>query len=200
MTKILFKCEICKKEFKTYRGLGIHVTRWEEIKLNDYYKKYPIEKNILKQYLISEFHKRYKVVESGCWEWSGYKCQGYGAYGTKPAHRLSYELFISEIPKELLVCHRCDNTICVNPNHLYCGTSQDNMNDMKNRKRSLIGDKNPSKRPDIRKKLRKIYICMNSFGDVFETDNLKEFCTLNKLNYRTMLEAHGGKGWKCQKK
>jgi hypothetical protein len=76
--------------------------------------------------------------KDACWKWKNSKGpEGYGLITcitpegkvTTRAHRVSYELHIGQIPKGLLVLHRCDNPECSNPNHLFLGTNADNAKD-----------------------------------------------------------------------
>jgi hypothetical protein len=87
-----------------------------------------------------------KNGENGCWNWTGALYQnGYGVftyrYRAVKVHRYSYRLYRGQIPEGLEVCHTCDNKKCVNPEHLFLGTQQDNMTDMVNKGRSLTGEK-----------------------------------------------------------
>lgn len=81
--------------------------------------------------------EKYWIPEpnSGCWLWlGGVMGRGYGRFNWKPAnnytHRASWMLYRGDIPKKMDVCHSCDVPWCVNPDHLFVGTRQDNIRDM----------------------------------------------------------------------
>lgn len=83
---------------------------------------------------------------SGCWEWQGVRyARGYGRILIEGqdwrAHRLSFAAFIGDIPTGMLVCHKCDNPPCVNPEHLWLGTPRDNVQDMFLKGRQRIDDR-----------------------------------------------------------
>jgi hypothetical protein len=81
---------------------------------------------------------------SGCWLWtSSVDSTGYGTFWkdrtAQKAHRLSYQIHRGEIPAGMQVCHKCDNPLCVNPDHLFVGTLQDNMKDRNAKGRQARG-------------------------------------------------------------
>lgn len=82
---------------------------------------------------------------SGCWLWLGAERGSNGYGGIKvdgkymQAHRYSYQRFVGEIPRGMLVCHHCDNPGCVNPYHLFLGTNKDNSDDKLKKNRQAKG-------------------------------------------------------------
>ncbi len=86
-----------------------------------------------------------------CWSWNGtHNSDGYGQawvlsrHTAIGAHRVAYVIAHGGIPKGLHVLHDCDNPGCVNPNHLFLGTHQDNMIDKekKGRGNRILRDAN----------------------------------------------------------
>jgi hypothetical protein len=88
------------------------------------------------------------IPETGCWEWiAGKDRAGYGriwAKKNRTAHTVSYETYVGVIPEGMHVLHNCDNPACINPDHLWLGTHDDNMADKAKKKRY------PKKGPDGR--------------------------------------------------
>jgi hypothetical protein len=96
---------------------------------------------IIKKFSMNRFLNKIIIVESGCWEWqAGMRgTTGYGAFKHEgkviDAHRFSYELHKGKIPAGMLVCHKCDNRKCVNPDHLIFGIAQGQYQDAVNKGR-----------------------------------------------------------------
>lgn len=99
---------------------------------------------------MEEFKRRFKarirVLKNGCHEWQGYVARnGYGQVGFRRkiiyAHRAAWMIAHGD-PGKAYVLHRCDNRRCVNPDHLFLGSFQDNMDDMVQKKRHAFGERN----------------------------------------------------------
>ena len=89
-----------------------------------------------KSVLRERISKRTVVTETGCWEWIGAKDRyGYGRMGFQVegelryfrVHRISHEVFRSEIPQGLVIDHLCRNRACANPAHMEAISAKENI-------------------------------------------------------------------------
>ena len=105
----------------------------------------------MKQAIDRVLNRVVRIPFSGCWIFTGATNEfGYGIVGTggrgspnDRAHRITYRHFCGDIPAGMFVCHECDVPSCCNPNHLFLGTNQDNVNDMVRKKRNSPPPRNP---------------------------------------------------------
>jgi hypothetical protein len=94
------------------------------------------------------FDKNYSPEPtSGCWLWLGLSINEYGViyvnnvYKNVYAHRMAAHLYLNfDLNSDLQVLHKCDNPICVNPNHLFIGTNLDNHQDKAEKGRARNGN------------------------------------------------------------
>jgi len=81
--------------------------------------------------------KSIMTYKTDCWIWQGGQSgNGYGQIywpssdrKCESAHRVSWIAFNGPITDGLWVLHKCNNKLCVRPDHLYLGTPQDNVDD-----------------------------------------------------------------------
>lgn len=83
---------------------------------------------------------------TGCREWTGsirqvkWHGQWRNAEGSiELTHRAAWRIFVGPIPEGMFVLHKCDNPLCVNPNHLFLGSQSDNLRDMWSKDRAKPG-------------------------------------------------------------
>lgn len=100
-----------------------------------------------------------------CWIWRGSlnKQTGYGRIQINGkrmgAHRFAYSIFKGDLVDGLFVCHTCDNPTCVNPDHLFLGSSLANIADCIIKGRNTKGEKHGSHKlteNDVRE-MRRLY-------------------------------------------
>jgi len=143
--------------------------------------------------------KVHKLGNNDCWVWTASQDKDmYGKFrlvknGKKidiRAHVYSWQLYVGRpIPISMIICHKCDKPYCVNPNHLFIGTTQDNANDMVKKGRSLKGERNAAS------KLTTVKV--KKARDLFATGNYtkKQIAKLLSIAPSTTSNMLSGKSW-----
>lgn len=175
-------CETCGKQFEWARGSNAINPRfccrkcWHKtnaprmVNFNEQrfqYKKATENEKIERKKIL--FNKKV-IIKDGCWDWKGnFAKNGYailhvyhnGKICTKSAHRVSFEIHKGSIPNGMNICHRCDNKRCTNPDHLWLGTTQNNIDDKVRKGRQNVGE--------------------NRYNSKFKDDDIREIRKMLKL-------------------
>jgi hypothetical protein len=91
--------------------------------------------DLVRGQVVASFKRRvWSRPSDGCWIWTGARNEDdYGQFNgpwlRELAHRLSYEMSVGLLGKDGVACHRCDTPPCVNPEHLFRGSSSLNSYD-----------------------------------------------------------------------
>jgi len=132
---------------------------------------------------------------SGCWLWTAAHWKnGYGRFAKTTdqsvlAHRMAYQLFCAEIPEGQCVCHKCDNPSCVNPDHLFIGSHQENANDKVLKNRQAKGSK-----------IRILALTKNEAAEIIKSkDSVRKLADKYAVSYGVVWGIKNGKSYKWAK-
>jgi len=140
------------------------------------------------------------LKKDGHWLWTGAQTLGYGKTKYKSreigSHRLSWILFRGEL-EDLWVLHKCGRKDCVNPEHLYLGTSDDNIRDAVERGETRRGQNHQNSKlldSDIPKieKLFEYGVVMRIIADSFGVSKgtIRDIKEGKSWKYHTKRKAH----------
>lgn len=133
-----------------------HYLRWRRTGSTERTRPIYDDGRSIREHLIEKFLNGIRKLESGCWACD--TAEGGGKYprvkidrgnfgsDRMSVHRLSYEHFNGPIPDGMLVCHKCDNPLCCNPDHLFLGDHKDNAVDASQKDRTNFGEKGTNTR------------------------------------------------------
>lgn len=138
-------CEVCNVIFEWYRGQGRNAPRFcshecrlkvgtgfrpgGQIRISELTDEEKLER-------LKKSFEKHVIRQEGCWSWKGPIAKfGYAVMSCRKeigpcrGHKASWIIHKGPIPEGMHVCHKCDNPICTNPDHLWIGTYKQNNDD-----------------------------------------------------------------------
>lgn len=150
--------------------------------------------------LIERFECKFDKLTNGCWQWNACKNNnGYGEFSmmgsTMFAHRAAWTLYKGDIPKtdnyhSICVLHKCDNRLCVNPEHLFLGTNHDNVKDMFKKGR------NPDRKGKNNGKSKLTEENVMQIRKLKKSKTYKEIANIFNVSESAIGHAATGRNWK----
>lgn len=145
---------------------------------------------------LKQYFERNVIRTDGCWDWKTksrserYVRMDYAKDQPKISiHVYSWKVNFGEIPEGMFVCHKCDNTRCSNPAHLFLGTAKDNNRDCVNKDRHPKGERHGMAKLD-EDKVKKIRRLLSM--KVMVSEIAKQF----NVSCYTIYRIRNGKSWK----
>ncbi len=137
------------------------------------------------------FNKVDKPADDGCWLWTGLKTkEGYGRFAGGRAHRYSFLISFGPIPDGQIVLHSCDNSSCVNPNHLSLGTHKSNALEKMAKGRGFHARGEASGTAKLTE--MQVRLILSHKGQITQGELAKMF----NLSRVQVCRIHNGKSWK----
>jgi len=145
----------------------------------------------------------WKYVQKGpdCWIWTSKSRANFG-YGVinlggrngkiERAHRVSWMLHNGAIPDGIFVLHRCDVPLCVNPDHLFLGTRDDNNKDMSKKGRARGPSFNRAEHPMTKlsdsdvSKIRELHTKLKSNRLLFHHSPIRQIANEYGVAFQTI--------------
>lgn len=129
-----------------------------------------------------------------CWEWvqsyNDYPVLRYSGQYLR-AGRTLFEFFYGPTNRKLHLLHKCDNPPCVNPDHLFLGTNDDNVRDKLLKGRGACGEKLSNVLTTSRVKTIRALYKLKDKGY-----SRSKLASIFNLNYNTLKGVLSGRRWK----
>lgn len=148
-------------------------------------------------------HKRFfeKVRKTDwCWLWTAStRGSGYGSFKLNgkvvDAHRVSWIIHNGEIPSGSLVCHKCDNRLCVNPKHLFLGSYKDNFHDAVKKDRISFKQIRQIRKPYTGKFNQRQVVLIKKLTKKFSNRSIAKTFKVNEKTIRNIKNGATYKNW-----